>query len=66
MGEWAPFAYCLAGRLEGMYKQGLIAVGTPFWETAVENLLLHTINADTRVRQNPKTRWCAPPSQKPQ
>ena len=50
MGEWAPFAYCLAGRLEGMYKHGLIAAGTPFWETAVDNLLLHTINADTRVR----------------
>ena len=47
--EWAPFAARLAIRLAGMAQAGQIRAGTPFWETAVDQLLLHAIDTDVKA-----------------
>ncbi len=47
--EWAPFAARLAIRLAGMAQAGQIRAGTPFWEIAVDHLLLHAIDTDVKA-----------------
>ncbi len=50
IAEWAPFAARLAIRLAGMAQAGQVRAGTPFWETAVDQLLLHAIDTDVKAR----------------
>ena len=50
IAEWAPFAARLAIRLAGMAQAGQVRAGTPFWQTAVDQLLLHAIDTDVKAR----------------
>ncbi len=56
IAEWAPFAARLAIRLAGMAQAGQVRAGTPFWETAVDQLLLHAIDTDVKARARPLQR----------
>eukprot|EP00775_Hariotina_reticulata_P013351 gene13351-13479_t len=47
--EYAPFAYSLASSLQDLVKARQLRAGSSFWSTAVDQVLLAMVDADSQV-----------------